>query len=194
MQDRIISSAGQRRVTFAEFLAFTRDRPDGEKWELFDGEMVLQASANNRHQTIVANVTALLKQVEWQTEASWAVLPGLGVHDQTAPDSATIPDVIVRPRSMGTENFCDDLIVAFEVLSPSTRKRDLEWKRRYYTSLPAPQAYVVIDTKKCLVRLYARAAGWKELRLDHADAALELPMLGAALKLSDIYRDTGLST
>ena len=37
-----------------EFFAFTATRPDDEKWELIEGEPVLNASASRLHQTIIA--------------------------------------------------------------------------------------------------------------------------------------------
>jgi len=36
------------------------------------------------------------------------------------------------------------VIVAFEVLSPSTEGRDLRWKRTAYTSLPSLTHYIAI--------------------------------------------------
>ena len=39
-----------------EFFAFTATRPDDEKWELIEGEPVLNASASRLHQKIVGNI------------------------------------------------------------------------------------------------------------------------------------------
>ena len=38
------------RTTIEAFRAFIDDRPDDEKWELIDGEIVLNPTATNRHQ------------------------------------------------------------------------------------------------------------------------------------------------
>jgi len=182
-----------QRLTFQEFFAFVQTRPDEERWELFDGEAVLQASANNRHQLIVSNVTTLLTVYGWNNKSSWAILPGLGVHDSVSdPQSAPLPDMVVRPRSTGTEHYADDIIVAFEVLSPSTKRRDLVWKRNYYSGLAAMEHYVVIAQDDPLVHHYARDTGWSERKLRKAGAVLALKAIGADLSLADIYRDTGL--
>jgi hypothetical protein len=39
-----------RPMNAEEFFAFTATRPDDEKWELIDGEPVLNASATRLHQ------------------------------------------------------------------------------------------------------------------------------------------------
>jgi len=58
------------------------------------------------------------------------------------------PDVLVRPNAPPkggrTSRECDDIIVAFEILSPSTKDRELRWKRSAYPSLPSLTDYVVI--------------------------------------------------
>jgi Uma2 family endonuclease len=190
MQERI---QPPKSLTFEEFFAFEQSRPDEERWELFDGEAVLQASSNNRHQRIVANVTFLLALRQRQQPTSWSVLPGLGVHDAISdPRSAPLPDMVVRPRSTGTEYYVDDVIVAFEVLSPSTKKRDLVWKLNYYSGLAAMQHYVIIAQDEPLIRHYARAGGWNERKLRKAGDVLALTSIEATLSLAEIYRDTGL--
>jgi len=39
-------------MTVEEYFAFTETRPDNEKWELIDGEPILNASPSRSHQTI----------------------------------------------------------------------------------------------------------------------------------------------
>ena len=43
------------------------------------------------------------------------------------------------------------------------------------------------------VVVFARELGFEERRLDAIDQVLNLPSLGVAVALSDIYRDTGLA-
>ena len=42
-------------MTVEDFYAFTDTRPDEEKWELIDGELVLNAAPSRLHQRIVKN-------------------------------------------------------------------------------------------------------------------------------------------
>lgn len=172
-----------------EFFAFTATRPDDEKWELIEGEPVLNASASRLHQIIIRNLTGLLDEQGRRTKALWEVLPGLGV--RISDISAPVPDVLVRPAtSAGVE--CDDMIVVFEVLSPSTANYDLRWKRKAYASLPSLRQYVVVAQDAVEVVAFDRANGFAERRFETADAELDLPAIGARLALREIYRDTGL--
>ncbi len=85
-----------------------------------------------------------------------------------------------------------DVIVTFEILSPSTAERDLRWKRTAYISLPSLTHYVVIAQDAIDVVVFARDAGFSERHLRSLGDSLDLPALGISLPLSEIYRDTGL--
>ncbi|CCJ08405.1 Uma2 family endonuclease [Methylocystis sp. SC2] len=172
-----------------EFFAFTATRPDDEKWELIEGELVLNASASRLHQTIIRDLTVLLDALARETGAPWEVLPGLGV--RISDISVPVPDVLIRPATLtGVE--CNDMIVAFEVLSPSTANKDLRWKRKAYATLPSLLQYVVIAQDAVEVVSFDRANGFAERRFEAAESELDLPVIGARLPLRDIYRGTGL--
>jgi Uma2 family endonuclease len=178
-------------MTVEEFYAFTDTRPDEEKWELIDGEPILNASPSPVHQWIVANLTLALGNRARGLNASWAVLPGLGVRvsDVNRPE----PDVMIVPRDGSSADRLgrdrSDVIVAFEVLSPSTEQRDLRWKRAAYTTLPAITHYIVVAQDTIEVVAFARDAGFAERRLRSLADSVELPSLGISLPLSEIYHD-----
>ena len=65
------------RTTIEAFRAFIDDRPDDEKWELIDGEIVLNPTANNRHQRIVRNILYGLEAIRRNTNAAWEAIPGI---------------------------------------------------------------------------------------------------------------------
>lgn len=173
-----------------DFFAFTAARPDDEKWELIDGEPILNASASFLHQIIAKNLIVQLDQIARETRAAWVAVPGIGV--RIAATSIPVPDVVVRPRSNLTSVECADAILAFEILSPSTANYDLRWKRRAYPTLPSLRHYVVVAQDAVEVVSYDRANNFVERRFESADDALDLPVIGARLTLRDIYRDTGL--
>jgi Uma2 family endonuclease len=180
-------------MTVEEFYAFTDTRPDEEKWELIDGEPVLNASPNRLHQRILKNLIVGVSAFE-RPSVAWELLPGLGVRisDRSRPE----PDVLILPKdgslSHSLERDRNDVIVAFEILSPSTRDRDLRWKRTAYTSLSSLTHYVVIAQDAVDVVAFARDAGFAERHLRSLNDSLEFPSLGISLPLSEIYRDTGL--
>jgi Uma2 family endonuclease len=178
-------------MTVEEFYAFTDARPDEEKWELIDGEPVLNASPSPMHQWLVGNVLLALHNRAGDN-ASWAALPGLGVRvsDVNRPE----PDVLVVPRAGGSVDQLgrdrSDLIVAFEVLSPSTEDRDLRWKRIAYGSLPSLTDYVVIAQDVTDVVVFSRDIDFAERRFKSLAESIALASLGISLPLAEIYRDT----
>jgi Uma2 family endonuclease len=181
-------------MTVEEFYAFTDARPDEERWELIDGEPVLNASPSELHQRIIKNLGFVLATLERRPGTTWEVLPGLGVRvsDTNRPE----PDTLIVPIKGGSADpqrrDRSDVIVAFEVLSPSTASRDLRWKRTAYTSLPTLTHYVVIAQDAMDVVVFAREANFAEQRFGSLDDVIELPALGISLSLSEIYRNTGL--
>ena len=181
-------------MTAKEFFAFTETRPDDEKWELIEGEPILNASASHLHQRILGNVLRILMRLEEAQKPSggrrWEVLPGLGV--RISPTSVPVPDILIRPFDDLVGPECDDMIVGFEILSPSTADRDLRWKRQAYAKLASLQHYVVVAQDAVEVFAYDRANGFAERRFDQRGASLDLPALAITLPLAEIYRDTGL--
>ena len=178
-------------MTVEEFYGFTDTRPDEEKWELIDGEPILNASPSPTHQWIISNLVFALTQRARQLNAPWAVLPGLGV--RVSPTNRPEPDVLVVPRSASSTDpqgrDRGDVIVAFEVLSPSTEERDMRWKRAAYTSLPSLANYVVIAQDTPEVVVFGRDVGFAERRVQSLSESLDLPSLGISVPLSEIYHD-----
>jgi Uma2 family endonuclease len=177
-----------------EFYAFTDTRPDEEKWELIEGEPILNASPSRLHQRIVKNLVIGLSAFEPRLDTGWETLPGLGVRisDRSRPE----PDVLILPKAISSDSLerdRNDVIVAFEILSPSTKERDLRWKRTAYTSLQSLTHYIVIAQDAVDVVIFAREAGFAEHRLRSPTDSIEISALGILLPLSSIYRETGLA-
>jgi Uma2 family endonuclease len=181
-------------MTVEEFYAFTDTRPDNEKWELIEGEPILNASPSPVHQWIVRNLVIFLGNNEVKLNAPWVVLPGLGV--RLSRTSRPEPDVLIIPRAAfsadPSERDVNEMIVAFEILSPSTAGRDLRWKRTAYTNLPSLTHYIVIAQDAVDVVVFPRENGFAERRHRSLQDVVEMPALGIALPLAEIYRDTGL--
>jgi Uma2 family endonuclease len=180
-------------MSVEEFYAFTETRPDNEKWELIGGEPILNASPSPIHQWIVKNLVVALTLRERQLKASWAILPGLGV--RVSQTDRPEPDVLIIPRAASSldslERDTGEVIVAFEILSPSTEDRDLRWKRTAYTGLASLTHYIVIAQDRVEVVVFAREAGFAERRYRSIDDTIDLSSLGVSLPISEIYRDIG---
>jgi Uma2 family endonuclease len=179
-------------MTVEEFYAFTDAYPEDGKWELIDGEPVLNASPSNLHQLIVANVIYELKRQERAQKLDWSVIPGVGA--LISRTSRPEPDIMVLPKSAARENErdTDQALIILEVLSPWTRRRDLTWKRLAYTDIPALQHYVVMAQDRIWALMLSRKDGFAEQQFASGGDVLNFTDLGATLPLAEVYRDTGL--
>jgi Uma2 family endonuclease len=131
---------------------------------------------------------------EREIKAPWVVMSDLGVRvsegSRPEPDVLVYPSQYRRPEGRRDRN---DVLVVFEVLSPSTEKQDLGWKRKAYPSLPSLTHYIVISQDAVDVRVFARDDGFEERGFRSLDDAIDLPSLGISLPVAEIYRDTGLT-
>lgn len=179
-----------RLMTFDEFVAFLETRPDDEKWELVAGRPVLSPSPVYAHQLLVGNLIEDLRAGLRHLVPRLAVIPGIGVkvNERNAP----VPDVMVRPLDSLEGSFCDDIVIACEVLSPGTARRDRKWKVDAYAAIPSLEAYLILAPGKVEATLYARTNGFSPVVLSDPGSVLSLGALGVALPLASLYRDTGL--
>jgi Uma2 family endonuclease len=183
---------GVEPMNVEAFFAFTDTRPDHEKWELIDGEPILQESPTAAHQVIVANLIYCLHAIRRERCPPWTAIPGIGVRISTT--SLLQPDFLIRPNTDDDLiRECDDAIVAIEVLSESSADRDLRWKRKAYARVASLRYYVVIAQDAGEVVVFARASKFAEQRLESLDAALDFPALEISLPLAEIYEDIDLS-
>ena len=179
------------KMTADEFFAFTATRPDDEKWELIDGEPIMNASATRLHSIIAGNIFTLLQPFLPGRHPQWEVLQALAV--RLTPTSVPVPDLLIRPGIPVKGSECDDMVIAFEVLSPSTADRDLRWKREAYSMLASLQQYVVLAQDAVEGYSYNRENEFAERRFETPEALIELPAVGLSLRLADLYIGTGLS-
>jgi Uma2 family endonuclease len=182
-------------MTVDEFYAFTDTRPDDEKWELIGGEPILNAAPSLLHQLIVRNVLVALTIRERESKARWVVLPGLGV--RVSANDRPEPDVLIIPsdsRSLDTrDRDTSEVMVAFEVLSPSTKGRDLRWKRTAYTTLPSLSQYIVVAQDAVEVIVFAREDNFEGRKIRSLQEEITLRSLGISLPIAEIYRGSRLT-
>ena len=79
------------------------------------------------------------------------------------------------------ERDTSDVIAVFEIVSPSSKGRDLHWKRTAYADLPSLTDYIAIAQDTVDVFVYARDNDFAEQRIRSLDA-IELRSLGISLR------------
>lgn len=90
------------------------------------------------------------------------------------------------------EAIVANVLVAFEVLSPSTKARDLTRKREACTSLASLTHYVVIAQDAVEVTVFARDDGFQSRTFRALDDVIALKSLAVSLPVAEIYRDVPL--
>jgi Uma2 family endonuclease len=180
-------------MTIEEFLAFTETCPDGEKWELIEGEPVLNASPTDYHQMVVLNLAEQLRSEKSRLKASWNPILGIGTRVPASLKSLPQPDIFVKETALTGSSTTDDALVLFEVLSKSNTKADQAWRRKVYASIPNCQHYVTISMKTVEVVAFDKATDWKPRNSSVLVDVLSLPAVGVHLPLAGIYQGTNLA-
>lgn len=124
-------------VSIAEWEALP---DDGNRYELIDGTVYVNASPNYSHQAVVA---PLLRVLAPAVPDGWLVLPG-PLDFQSGNDSVLVPDVVVASRDErhGTRLYVPPLLVV-EVASPSTRRYDRVTKLAAYDTAGVGAYWIV---------------------------------------------------
>jgi Uma2 family endonuclease len=190
----------QRTDPHRGFWDFIETRPDEEKWELIEGQIVMQARPSLIHQVIVVTLQRLLNEALERSGSSW-----IAIHDPAidlrpfitghtyVPDVAVIDAAAIEPD----RNVVDGCYLAAEILSPSdhrmlpgTRQKKIDVKRAGYEALPLCQAVLLIDQKALALTLSARTGQtWTRARLT-GDDRLVLPGFGLDCAVADLYART----
>jgi Uma2 family endonuclease len=187
-------SLNERRGWIAdhlEFLEFLEGRPDEERWELVDGVPVMMNPPLSRHTHVKHDAVRLLD--EPAAKHGWLVFSDLAVRSDRESSQVAIPDVLVSANIAADCWWTEAPIVVVEILSPSTRRADLGWKKRFYTSFPSLEHYLVLDPNIVAGRLYSRAMKFASENLAEAGAEVALTALGTTIPLARFYHRAGLA-
>ena len=132
---------------------------DGQRYELLDGEVLVTPAPRVIHQSVVTELVYALKS---------ALPPGMRV--LTAPTDVRFsvrrqlqPDVlVVVDGPLDVPRIEEPPLLVVEVLSKSTRSRDLVGKRAAYQDAGVP-SYWLVDTKvPCLTVLELVEGAYRE--------------------------------
>lgn len=159
------------------------------KHEYVRGQIVMMVNVTRNHGTLTRNLLIML--VGRLSLDQWNVFADALAVD--VGESIRFPDLIVEPAGgKGSDRFSREPILLAEVLSNSSLETDLTEKPPEYTALPSLQAYVVLAQDEPRLWLWQRgedgAFPKAGTMIDGNDGTLEIPALGLALPLAEIYR------
>ncbi len=121
---------------------------DGLQYELLDGVLLVSPAPVPVHQRVVARMHLVLQAAcPPELEVFFAPL-------DWRPDRRTSlqPDLLVVRRDLiGAKNLTERLELAVEVLSPSTRRKDLVFKRSKYADAGVASYWVIDPAEPSIV-------------------------------------------
>lgn len=136
----------KRRMTSGEFIAWAMEQPETEHYELHDGEVVDMSPERYGHGLIKGEIFYRLRAAIDKASLKCSIfIDSMAVEI----DANTVfePDVVMRcgdDLAFDAIKIVDPLVVV-EVLSPSTRGRDLTTKFAGYLKIPSLRHYIIVD-------------------------------------------------
>jgi len=125
---------------------------DGNRYEVVDGELLVSPSPEFGHQLVLGELFLCVKLYADPLALDTVVAPAgvrYSLRREVQPDLFVLP----RVRMGNVRHIAGDvarLLVAVEVLSPSTARADREIKRRLYQSEGVPE-YWMVDPRREVV-------------------------------------------
>lgn len=148
-----------RRMTYDDLVRLPQER-EGDRHELIDGVLYVTASPVPGHQIVSGNTYSVFDAVVRPRKLGLVLMAPVDVY--VAPTEVAVPALVYVKRErlgiVGPKRIegAPDLIV--EILSPSTRGRDLRLKKALYERFGVPE-YWVIDHRKRAVTLHVLVEG-----------------------------------
>jgi len=123
---------------------------DGNRYELVDGELFVTPAPSDVHEWLLSWLRNTLVEFVRTNDLGWVQSRGV----IRRPDAHLEPDILVRPTAplRGWERAPRPSLVV-EVLSTSTRDRDLGKKREYYVRSGIPEYWIVDREAEIVIQI-----------------------------------------
>jgi Uma2 family endonuclease len=180
------------RWTYSDLVALPEDRL---RHELIDGEHFVTPSPNTAHQIILGRLFILLSTFVTRRGVGEVLVAPFDV--KLSPYTVLVPDLLffTADRFAGAVNdkhatAAPDLVV--EILSPSTRRRDLGRKRAVYDREGVREYWVLdpVAESVAVLRRTAEGGGLADVRALTASkkAVLQSPLFpGLKIRLAQVF-------
>jgi Uma2 family endonuclease len=127
---------------------------DGKRYEIIDGELFVTPAPGLAHQRALGELFVRLHAYLKDSKDAEAIISPADV--RSGARTSVQPDLFVlrRPVRAGLHGWPDleTLILAVEILSPSTARTDRTSKRRLYQSRGIPEYWIVDLTSRLIER------------------------------------------
>jgi Uma2 family endonuclease len=170
----MIATPTTTKLTFADYLAY--DDGTDNHYELEDGDLILMNPPIGLHALIVRFLSNILEAEISRLVLPWAALQLLGV--RTAPRRSRLPDLCIVPIEI-VQQYRDvsaviesGALLAIEIVSPDSIKRDYRFKRAEYASFGIPE-YWIVDPAAQKVTLLLLVEGLYEETVYQGDDSIQ---------------------
>jgi Uma2 family endonuclease len=174
-------------VSVEEYLA-TEERALSKR-EYIDGWVRAMTGATNRHNRIVLNcLVKLANLLEGKPCQPYNSDTKLKI-DQAKRKRFYYPDTqVVCQESDPLSVYQEQPVLVIEVLSPSTRRYDLDEKMEAYLSVGSLEGYLVLEQHQPIAILMRRTSeGWARNLIQGIEHSIDLGFIGCDLPMRDIY-------
>jgi Uma2 family endonuclease len=180
----------QPRYTLEEYFAL--EKAGDRRYEYWDGEIVSMSGGSLAHAQISGNVFAAtrskLEGRDCQTFTADMPIKTPTLSPYRCPDASAICGDVQIEKTQGIDVLLNPILIV-EVLSPESEDRDRNEKRSAYQAIPSVREYLVVSQEIPRVTPYSRDGEvWRRSDYSKMGEKVELPSLGIALTLSDIYQ------
>ncbi len=176
-----------RRYTVEEVLAFPND---GNRYELVHGELLVTPAPRSRHQLVVGDLHYRLRR--YLDEHGRGVRVVFSPADIRWPDEVLVqPDVFVVPvQELVAEDWSSvrTLLLAVEVVSPSSARYDRVVKRRVYQE-HGVATYWIVDPDARVVEVWHPDDERPEIVTDLLRWQVREDANELAIELEELFRD-----
>ncbi len=144
--------APHRPWTEEEFYTARDAAPPGERWELVDGEVLVTPAPHWMHQRIIGRLFELIAAYVRACALGEAFLSPLDV--KLEPGLVLQPDLLVVPAGelRRRADTVRRLLLAVEIVSPSSARHDRVRKRPHYQRNRVPEYWIVDDMSQTIER------------------------------------------
>lgn len=165
------------KFTYQDYLL----TPEDKRYELIEGELLMTPSPVKQHQRFVGKLFNRLSEFVEKHALGEVFVSPMDVY--FSEYDVCQPDIVFVSNKRGTgkdERYIEgppDLVV--EVLSPSTRNRDLEIKRKLYAKYGVPEYWIVDPDRQTIQVLVLHQDGFHEKGLFAPGTSLQSDVLPA---------------
>ncbi len=135
---------------------------DGKRYEVLEGDLAVSPSPNRKHQNVIRHLSAFFIGVESHGYGLWYPAPFdvvFDTHNVTEPDLLFVRAERLDIITDANVQASPDLVV--EVLSPSTRERDMGVKSHLYARFGVPEYWIVDPEVETLAVYHLTSEGYE---------------------------------